>query len=141
MQRDETSLVTDYAGEGAASDKLLSREQSAQEVTWSGGHKLPAQAVAAAFQLPGLQAPDLPADVKPLSTGSNGFSFKTALILFAVVVIVVLLLSRFSSDNCDDERRAFGANSNEYQQCARSGGSGRVGGGSFGGYSSGGGHK
>jgi hypothetical protein len=49
------------------------------------------------------------------------------------------------SGNCDDTRATFGAASQEYQNCLdsnRSGGSGyRTGGGSFGGFSSGGGHK
>jgi hypothetical protein len=50
-----------------------------------------------------------------------------------------------SRDNdCSDIRTTFGEASNEYQQCLRGSRSGtgiRTGGGSFGGYSSGGGHK
>lgn len=140
VSRDETALVTDYAGEGAATGRLLSREQSPSEVTWSTGRQLSSGEVAAAFSLPGLRPPPLSMDVKP-TTSSGGMSFSRMLIIFLVLVTLFVVLSRCSSDDCEDERRAFGANSNEYQQCMRSGGSGRIGGGSFGGYSSGGGHK
>jgi uncharacterized membrane protein YgcG len=53
------------------------------------------------------------------------------------------VLATCSGDDCDDVRKTFGAASTEYQQCKRSSGSGYrgSGGGSYGGYSSGGGHK
>jgi len=140
VQRQETALVTDYIGEGAAGGRLLSREQVATEVTWSGGRQLSADEVSTAFALPGLKATPVSFDVKPV-TSSGGMSFVTLLVIFLLLMVVLSVVSRCSRDDCDDIRRAFGANSPEYQQCVRSGGSGRIGGGSYGGYSSGGGHK
>jgi uncharacterized membrane protein YgcG len=60
-----------------------------------------------------------------------------------VLVAVALLMSMCSDDGCDDVRASFGPNSNEYAQCKRNAGSGaRSSGGSYGGWSSGGGgHK
>jgi hypothetical protein len=53
-------------------------------------------------------------------------------------------MSRCSGDDCDDVKSSFGESSAEYQQCLRNQRSGglRSSGGSFGGFSSGGGgHK
>ncbi|MEO8153324.1 MAG: DUF4178 domain-containing protein, partial [Rhizobacter sp.] len=63
--------------------------------------------------------------------------------------VVLLMLFRCSDDsnsNCDGLRSTYGEASQEYQNCLASnrssGGSGyRTGGGAFGGFSSGGGHK
>ena len=59
------------------------------------------------------------------------------------LVVLVLGFCSSRSNDCAQVRAAFGESSNEYQQCLRSTRSGgfRTGGGSFGGYSSGGGHK
>lgn len=143
VKRDERALVTDYSGIGAAAGRLMSREQTGHEVTWSAGRKLAASDVAAAFNLPIDQQMAMRQDVKPTASGS-GMSFKTMLILFVAVVLLMLLLSRCSRDECDSAARAYGQGSAEHRQClnSRGGGVGRVGGGSFGGYSSGGGgHK
>jgi hypothetical protein len=63
-------------------------------------------------------------------------------VLLLIFVLLMVILVTCSDDGCDDTRRAFGESSAEYQQCLRSAGSGssRVGG-SWGGFSSGGGHK
>ena len=66
--------------------------------------------------------------------------------LLILLVVVILLLAWCSQDACRNERRAFGAYSQEYQQCkarAAAGTGAYYGtGGSWGGYSSGGGgHK
>lgn len=68
--------------------------------------------------------------------------------ILVVVIVVMLLMSRCGSeDACSDERATFGEASTEYQQCLarqrRSGGFHvGTGGGSFGGFSTGGGgHK
>ena len=144
VRRDETATVSDYQGQGAASQKRLSREKTAGEVTWSGGETLPAATVADAFQLPPGQRAALQRDVVPLaaSSAAAGLS-RTAIIVLVVLVLVVMMISQCSSDRCDDLRSAFGEASTEYQQCVRNRSSGgfRSGGGSFGGYSSGGGHK
>jgi hypothetical protein len=81
-------------------------------------------------------------DVAPVSF--KGVGFKHILIVLVVLVVLVMMLSQCGSDGCDDMRRTFGASSTEYRQCQRNSASGvRTGsrGGSYGGWSSGGGHK
>ncbi len=147
VQRDERALVTDYHGSGAAARKRLSREQvsndSGNEVTWSAGEAMDAALLAKAFGVPIAAQPGFPADSSLLSDGVNRLSFKgTPTLLWIVVAFIVLIvLVDACSDDCDDVRSSFGASSAEYQQCKRSGGSGVRSGGSYGGYSSGGGHK
>lgn len=143
VKRDERALVTDYEGRGADSARRLSREQSGNEVTWSAGEALDAATVAEAFAIaPGARAA-LQRDVTPFT--AKGGAARNALIVFVVVVLIFVLLSRCDRDDCDEVRQTFGQASTEYQQCARqraSSGVPRTGGGSFGGYSSGGGgHK
>jgi len=145
VQRDERAQVTDYDGSGAARRKRLSREQTGQEVTWSAGEALDAAVLSKAFGVPIAATPGLSADALPLSTLSSITGKGTPTIVWIVIALFVLLFILDScSDDCEDVRAAFGASSAEYQQCKRSsGGSGvRIGGGgSYGGYSSGGGHK
>ena len=146
VQRDETAEVSDYAGSGKMSARRLSLEKTDGEAVWSAGQTIDASLVAKAFGLSDL-AP-LSRDSAPLAAAAAGpakfFTFVVLALLFFAIVIVLVTCS---GDSCDDERRAFGPNSAEYQQCQRfasSGGSGssRTSGGSFGGYSSGGGgHK
>ncbi|MBL8330408.1 MAG: DUF4178 domain-containing protein [Rubrivivax sp.] len=139
VRRDERARVTDYAGEGPARGKLMSREQTGSEVTWSAGRQMPAAEVAQAF---GLAGGSLRPDVKPLASG-GGLSFVGLLVAFFALLIIVLLFTRCAADDdCDDVAQAYGAQSNEYRQCVnarRTGGS--TGGGSWGGSSGGGGHK
>ena len=152
VQRDEHARVTDYEGTGANAARRLSREEThgpeGSEVVWSAGATLPAALVADAFGIaPGARAaleragPGLAADVAPLSKAKAG----SARIIFFIIAlfIIVSILPECDGDNCDDVRSSFGASSNEYRQCLakRASGSGRTGGGSFGGWSSGGGHK
>ena len=75
-----------------------------------------------------------------LST-SRATGFKNIFIWGVIALIAMAILLDMCSDGCDDVRSTFGASSAEYQQCKRSGGGGVRSGGSFGGYSSGGGHK
>ena len=141
VKRDERAHVTDFEGQGKDRDKRLSREQAGQEVTWSAGATISAAAVADAFGIaPGARAA-LQRDANPLAGSSSGVS--RGLIIFAVVLVLLVILVTCSRDNCDDVRDTFGAASTEYQQCKRGSGSGVRGGsgGSYGGYSSGGGHK
>jgi hypothetical protein len=147
VRREERARVDDYVGSGASSNRRLSREQTrsdgGQEVTWSAGETLPAAAVADGFALPPAQRGALSRDVSPVSgsSGGKGLSWK-AVVLLIIVVIIVSALAECSGDRCDDVRASFGTDSAEYRQCVASRGSGsRTGGGSFGGYSSGGGHK
>ena len=141
VQREQKALVTDFEGQGGDAGKRLSREQNGQEITWSAGQSLTAAEVADAFSI----APDgraaLQRDATPLS--GHGGAWRIGLIVLVLIVLVLVVAQCSSGNACDSTRNTFGAASAEYQQCVRSSGSGaRVGGGSFGGYSSGGGgHK
>ena len=141
VRLDDRVEVTDYAS--ADGQYLLSREQQGPEVTWSGGRTLPAEAVQKAF---GLTAP-------AAQFGRDASAFKNSgakLLVYIVVglflmVIIGTLIRACSSDDCQQYKNSFGENSNEYRQCrANTRGSGVYipSGGSYGGYSSGGGsHK
>ncbi len=140
VQRDERALVTDYIGTGLVAKKRLSREQTGNEVTWSAGEVLAAAAVASAFGLPPSAQAAMQRDVMP---GSKAGGTIRGVLIFVAVAGLILMLSRCGGDDCRDERATFGEASTEYQQCVRNQGSGtRSGGGSYGGWSSGGGgHK
>jgi len=134
----------DYAAVAQGRQLTLSREQTPSEVTWSAGTELDAAAVAAAFGLGEPQARLLEREGPP----SMGSVFSPRMIVGGVIllVILVLLLSMCSHDACSAERNAFGSNSPEYRNCrarAAAGAGWLAGtGGSWGGYSSGGGsHK
>jgi len=142
VQREERALVTDFEGQGKDTDRRLSREQTGNEVTWSAGQTLNAADVADAFGIVAGSRAALQRDVLPTAGGRSGFT--KGVVVFAVVVILIIVLAQCGRDDCSDVRRTFGAASTEYQQCQRSSGSGYrggSGGGSYGGYSSGGGHK
>jgi hypothetical protein len=141
VERDARAQVTDYDGSGADSSKRLSREAADHEVVWSAGSTLDAAVVATAFGIADTQAAALRRDATPLAHGGIGVG-KIILIVLVVLVLIVLL-SRCDSDRCDEYRQTFGSASNEYRQCVaqRSSGGVRTSGGSYGGWSSGGGHK
>lgn len=141
VRRGETAEVSDYAGIGKASASRLSREQSAGEVVWSAGQTIDAALIAKAF---GVRDPGtLQRDRLPVAGGSPKKAIERVIAAIVVLMLASSMLETCGGDDCDDVRRAFGASSNEYQQCQRTAGSGstRIGGGSFGGFSSGGGHK
>jgi hypothetical protein len=142
VRRDEQALVTDYIGRGESSSKRLSREQTADEVTWSAGQTLDAATVADAFAIAPGQRPALTRDVTIATGGGSGIG--KGLIIFIVIVVVLIIVFSASGDDCSEVQQTFGGSSAEYQQCLRNRGSGggiRTGGGSYGGWSSGGGHK
>jgi predicted RNA-binding Zn-ribbon protein involved in translation (DUF1610 family) len=143
VERDQQSFNTDYAATGTNSHKRLNREMTGTEVVWSAGETISADAVAAAFRVPLDQRAALRRDVTPAGAGMSGL-VKVAIVV-VVIVVLLLLVARCSRNDCDELRSTFGEYSNEYQQCLRSnraGGSSRTGGGSFGGFSTGGGgHK
>jgi hypothetical protein len=144
VQRDELAAVLDYEGTGADAARRLSQESSASEVTWSAGAVLAAAEVARAFGLAGQDAAAVARDVGPVSFGGAAAA-RTLVIVIVAVVVLVLLLSQCSRDDCAEVKDTFGAASQEYRQC-RGGGGVRTGiatgGGSYGGWSSGGGgHK
>ena len=150
LERDERTANTDYVGTGAASQKRLNREQTegegSREIVWSAGETLSADAVLNAFRLGPAQRAALQRDALPTT-------FKASLLAkiffwFFVASVVAILLGRCGGGgavDCSETRNTFGEASQEYQNCLnrqRSGGSGyRSGGGSFGGFSTGGGHK
>jgi hypothetical protein len=122
---------------------LLSREQQGPEVTWSAGRPLPADAVQKAF---GLSAPAAQFTRDASAFRSGGNLLRNIVVALFLLVLLFALLRACSSDDCQAYKDNFGEASNEYRQCrANSRGSGvYIGspGGSYGGYSSGGGgHK
>jgi ribosomal protein S27AE len=142
VRLDDRVQVTDYGtGDGKY---LLSREQQGPEVTWSGGQTLAAATVQKAF---GLSAPaaQFTRDASAFKAGGGTLLRNIVIGLFLIVVLFALLRA-CSSDDCQRYKDSFGEYSNEYTQCranARGGGT-YIGssGGSYGGYSSGGGgHK
>ena len=128
VQRGQKTYNEDYAN----GKLLLSREQSVslsgKEITWSVGSKVDAQTVVQAFKLKG-QEDKFARDVAPLASGgSSGLSITTWIVLLVFIFILFSMMSRCSR-TCDPR----------VENCSSSTRS--TGGGSFGGYSSGGGHK
>jgi hypothetical protein len=114
--------LRDFA-KGAA---LLSMEQTADEISWSSGDRLSADTVAKAFGLEDSKALLQRADASPVSSNLGG-NFRTFLIIVVVLILLAMLETRCS--DCDP--KVENCNSNNY----------RSSGGSFGGWSGGGGHK
>ncbi len=141
VRLDDRVRVTDYASRDG--QYLLSREQQGPEVTWSAGRTLPAADVQKAF---GLSAPAA-TFTRDASAFKNSGGKLLVYIVVGLFLMVILgtLIRACSSDDCQQYKNSFGENSNEYRQCrTRSSGSGVYipSGGSYGGYSSGGGsHK
>ncbi len=128
VERGQKTYNEDYAN----GKLLLSREQSAgtggKEITWSVGSKVDAQTVVQAFKLKG-QEDKFTRDVAPLATsGGSGLSLGTWVALIFLVTLALWLMEK-PRRNCDPK----------VENCSSSARS--TGGGSFGGYSSGGGHK
>jgi hypothetical protein len=144
LKRRERTFNTDYTGTGSDRQKRLNRERTGtgdtQEIVWSAGETISADAVAQAFRLGKDKLAALQRDAGPTSAQ---FSTLTKVLIVLALVVVMLMIVRCSRDDdarCDQVRNTFGASSLEYQNCLSSGG-GRGRGGSFGGFSSGGGHK
>lgn len=121
VERGQKSDNADYA----SGRNLLSRERTRSEVTWSVGSQLQSATVAAAFGLPDWKKDmAVRSDARPLAFHGLGSG---AVIAMAIVLILLLLvLSKCSA--CDPTREYCGSPA-------------RTGGGSWGGYSSGGYHK
>jgi ribosomal protein S27E len=105
---------------------LLSREQSEQEVTWSVGSKIESDAVARAFKLEDKKGLLKRSDAGPASA-ARSVGVGTIVVLVMILLLFLFVISRCSS--CDPAT----------ENCTSS--SSRSSGGSFGGFSSGGGHK
>jgi hypothetical protein len=115
VERGQKTFNRDFAN-GAA---LLSMERSANELTWSAGSKIDSAAVAAAFKLDGKKDMFKRNDALPVSAASS-LGCGTIVLIVVVIVVVLIILSTCSGGTGSGSRSA---------------------GGSYGGYSSGGGHK
>ena len=125
VSRGQRTSNRDYAS-GA---NLLSMEQSPNEVVWSVGSKIDSANVAQAFKLQAQQNLLQRSDAGPVSLGSF-MSVRTLIVIFLLLLLFSVVISRCSS--CDPAVQNCSSN---YSSGARSSG------GSFGGFSSGGGHK
>ncbi len=122
VQRGQTTQNRDFV----SGKNVLSMEQSPTEVTWSVGSMVDSDTVAKAFGLEGKKELLKRADVAPFSAAS-GMNLRAIIIIVIVMVVLMMLLGRCSS--CDPK----------VENCTSSGA--RTSGGSFGGFSGGGGHK
>ena len=104
---------------------LLSMEQSPGELNWSVGGKIDSDVVVKAFKLEAKQDLLKRSDAGPF-VADKSVSWKTIVVLIVIVMIFSSLTTRCAS--CDPA----------VENCSTSG---RTSGGSFGGFSSGGGHK
>jgi len=150
LAKDQRTLNSDYQGTGANSARRLNRERTHgegnEEVVWSGGETLSADTVVAAFRLKPEQRAALQRDALP--TAFHSSSPLAKIIFWIFIIFLILLVVRCSESSgpgdCTQTRNTFGAASQEYQRCLasqRSGTGFRTGGGAFGGFSTGGGHK
>ncbi|MET0208737.1 MAG: DUF4178 domain-containing protein, partial [Burkholderiaceae bacterium] len=115
VERGQKTFNRDFA----AGRSLLSMERSANELTWSYGDRIDSAAVAAAFKLDAKKEMFKRNDAAPLSAASS-LGCGTIILIVVVILILLIILST----------------------CSSSSGSGyRGSGGSYGGFSSGGGHK
>jgi hypothetical protein len=145
VAKDDKTSHIDYQGMGSARQKRLNREESktegVAEVVWSAGETIEADAVRKAFRLADDKLAALQRDTGPVS-GLKKSITQNAVFWIVLIVILIILVRCDSEPDCDSVRASYGAASVEYQRCIANRGSGtRSSGGSFGGYSSGGGHK
>jgi len=147
VEANQQTQHQDYEGSASGHRAFLSRESTPNETTWSAGESIPAAMVASTFGLAPQQAQQLeragPPSMGALFGAGGLVTWPTMLV---ILIVIILLLAWCSHDPCRDERRAFGAYSQEYQQCKARSAAGTGAyfgtGGAWGGYSSGGGgHK
>ncbi len=118
--RGQTTQNKDFA----SGKKLLALEQSPTELVWSYGEQISSDAVAQAFKLQDKKDL-LKRDVAPFSAAPS-MSIGSIIVILFIMLIVLSMLSKCSS--CDPK----------VENCSSSY---RSSGGSFGGFSGGGGHK
>lgn len=146
LERDARTYNTDYIGTGAFSSRRINRERTGsgdtQEITWSAGETLTADAVLKAFKLAPEQRAALQRDATPGSGNAASLLAKVFFWVFVVAVLLMMFRCDGDSRDCSQVRATYGEASAEYQNCLRSArsGGGRIGGGSWGGGSFGG-HK
>ncbi|KQP18398.1 DUF4178 domain-containing protein [Pseudorhodoferax sp. Leaf267] len=122
VQRGQKTKNRDFA----KGRTLLSMEQTATEITWSSGSQLNSDTVAQAFKLKGRKDLFQRSDAAPLSAAA-GVSRGTIVTLVIVLLVVMVIMS--SCNDCDPSRENCNSTSS------------RSSGGSYGGFSTGGGHK
>jgi hypothetical protein len=119
VQRGQKTTNRDYAH----SNSLLSMEQSPSELTWSVGSKLNSDTVAKMFKLEDKKELLSRSDAHPLASSSD-VPWQLYVFIGFMLLVIFLVMSR---NDCDPN----------VENCTTS----RTSGGSFGGYTSGGGHK
>ena len=119
VRRGQTSENRDFA----SGKSMLSMEKTPTEVTWSVGSQIDSDAVAKAFKLDDSKDLLKRDDASPVSA-LKGIGCGTIIILFLIIIFFLFLMSRCTSNTSSS-----------------SSGSGRTLGGSYGGFSGGGGHK
>jgi endogenous inhibitor of DNA gyrase (YacG/DUF329 family) len=124
VQRGQTSFNEDYA----SGKSLLSSEQAGKELTWSVGSKVDHTTVASAFKIKGRDGDFKRDDVAPFAASGAGSIGVVGWIVILLVILVLLAMLSRCGRSCDPR----------VENCATGA---RTGGGSYGGYSSGGGHK
>jgi len=125
VERGQRTANRDYAS-GA---HVLSMEQSPAEVVWSVGSKIDSNKVATAFKLEDKKTLLQRSDAGPASFNA-AMSLRTLIVIFLLLMLLSIIISRCS--RCDPA----------VENCTSGVSSGaRSSGGSFGGFSSGGGHK
>ena len=145
LEREQRTFNTDYRGTGQFASRQLNRERtgegSTQEIVWSAGEALSSDAVLKAFRLAPEKSAALRRDVTPISGNFVGLLAKVFFWGFLIVVLLILFRCDSGGENCDSLRSTYGEASAEYRNCLANQRSARTSGGSYGGYSSGGGHK
>ena len=117
VERQQCSTIADFAGQGAKMRERLSREESESEVVWSLGKLIPASFIQRTFGLSAEQAKLLRPDVKPTSGAKPGSW---------IVILIVIFVVLFALSQCDDDDSSTSYGTH---------------GGSYGGFSTAGGHK
>ncbi|WP_342620244.1 DUF4178 domain-containing protein [Rhodoferax sp. GW822-FHT02A01] len=126
VHRGQRTSNRDYA----SGRSILSMEQSPQELTWSVGSMVSSDTVTQAFKLQDRKELLQRSDVKPFAA-SGAFWMRPDFWVFVVIVLIMLSIATCSND-CDPNTQDCSSSSSNY---------GRTSGGSFGGFSTGGGHK
>ena len=155
VTQNQRTANTDYQGTGRAAARRLNREatvagqggaEATREIVWSAGETLSADQVMKGFGLAPAQQAAFERDTLPTTFGGASLLWK--ILLWVVIVLVVLGLFRCAGSadriDCNPTQATYGAASQEYRNCLndqRSGGGYRTGGGAFGGFATGGGHK
>jgi hypothetical protein len=122
VSRGQKTANRDYA----SGRSLLSQERQGNEITWSSGSLIDASLVASAFKLEQRKEQFERHDATPAGSLKR-LGCGTIVLIFIVIVVLLILLSRCST--CDPA--VENCNSSAYRST----------GGSYGGFSAGGGHK